>query len=71
MVHDVYLILTELAATLEEYGDKLPLPVVNALRSTQEMLDGKAKPQAIVNTSPVASVVPQHFDSQSAALLAV
>jgi site-specific DNA-cytosine methylase len=59
-------ILTELAATLEQYGDRLPLPVINALRCTQELLDEKSNPQAMVNTSPVASIVPQHIDSQSA-----
>jgi hypothetical protein len=39
-------ILTSLVATLEQYGDTLPLPVIAALKSTQELLDGKAKPQA-------------------------
>ena len=53
-------ILTELAATLEQYGDRLPLPVIKALRSTQELLDGKAKPQAVSKsgTSTERYVVP-------------
>ena len=44
-------ILTGLAATLEQYGDRLPIPVIKALRSTQELLDGKAKPQAVSRSS--------------------
>jgi hypothetical protein len=60
-------ILTELVITLGIYGDKLPLPVIKAMRSTQELLDEKSNPQAMVNTSPVASIVPQHINPQSAA----
>jgi hypothetical protein len=40
-------ILTELAATLEQYGDRLPIPVIKVLKTTQELLDGKAKPQVV------------------------
>ena len=64
-------ILTELVTTLEQYGDRLPILVIKALKSTQELLDGKAKPQAMVNTPPLASIVPQHINPQSADLSAV
>jgi hypothetical protein len=40
-------ILTELAATLEQYGDRLPIPVIKVLKTTEELLDGKAKPQVV------------------------
>ena len=39
-------ILSELVTTLEQYDDRLPIPVIKALKSTQELLDEKAKPQA-------------------------
>ena len=43
-------ILTGLVTTLEQYGDRLPIPVITALKSTQELLDGKAKSQPVAKS---------------------
>jgi len=57
-------ILTELVTTLEQYGDRLPVPVIQALKSTQELLDGKAGPQAALKL--VMDITGQNRNAQSA-----
>jgi hypothetical protein len=38
-------ILTGLVTTLDQYGEKLPIPVIRVMKATQELLDGKARSQ--------------------------
>ena len=57
-------ILTELVTMLEQYGDRLPIPVIKVLKSTQELLDGKAMPQAVLKSAMVEAG--QNLDAQSA-----
>jgi hypothetical protein len=55
--------LAWLVDTLEQHGDRLPIPVIKVLQSTRELLDGKAKAQ-VAMAKPAASPKPYRVEQK-------